>query len=273
MSDKLKKFWLIIYPVLIFVGAQVIVGVNYMFNYFFVSAFTQVGEIDYSLILLLAGIVNSIVFVLLFRRDLNKFPESAQPFRPSIYVVFLIFGICLGISLQVFLSFINYQQYFPDYEEGIQSILEGNQWFNYITVIILAPICEELCFRGIIFKRMRTYFGLVPAVIVSSLLFGLIHINPLQILYAGALGVVMALVYHRSGKIMAPILIHAGFNSLFALGDILEAVNEISPEIAGLIAILFALVGIGFTFALPILLFKKIPFWKYKAFPKRTPPT
>jgi membrane protease YdiL (CAAX protease family) len=51
------------------------------------------------------------------------------------------------------------------------------------------------------------------AVAGQSVLFGLIHGNPLQVFYAAALGIPLALVYHWTGSLSAPILLHMVFNA------------------------------------------------------------
>ena len=77
---------------------------------------------------------------------------------------------------------------------------------------VVAPINEELLFRGVIFRFCRQRFGRAIALTVSGALFGLMHGNWAGFLPLGLLGVALALAYEHSGDIRVPILAHALFN-------------------------------------------------------------
>jgi membrane protease YdiL (CAAX protease family) len=73
------------------------------------------------------------------------------------------------------------------------------------------PFFEEALFRGVLFTWLDSRLGLWPAVLLSSALFGLAHLRTGLATAAatGAVGVVLALAFHSSGSLWAPILIHA----------------------------------------------------------------
>jgi membrane protease YdiL (CAAX protease family) len=82
---------------------------------------------------------------------------------------------------------------------------------------IAAPFVEELTFRGFIFNALRRYLPVWAAVLASAILFGLAHWEPGNagaILPLVAAGVVLALVYWRTGSLVASMLTHAMFNSV-----------------------------------------------------------
>ena len=66
-------------------------------------------------------------------------------------------------------------------------ILEGNMLINFVSMVILAPIVEELVFRKLIIDRTAKY-GQTVAIIASGLMFGLFHGNLNQFAYALVLG-------------------------------------------------------------------------------------
>ena len=78
---------------------------------------------------------------------------------------------------------------------------------------IIPAFSEELLFRGVILSNLRPY-GKGMAVIVSALLFGLMHMNAAQLLYATAAGVVLGLVYIKTNSLWLCVLIHF-CNNLF----------------------------------------------------------
>ncbi len=97
--------------------------------------------------------------------------------------------------------------------------------------IIIAPIIEEVFFRGIAHDRLSRTMNPLLAAVISSLPFALIHGELLSIIVAFAAGFVLAMLYNRYKTILVPISFHMGFN---AFG---YAVSFISGEAAELTAL------------------------------------
>ena len=97
-------------------------------------------------------------------------------------------------------------------------------WLTAISSIVMAPVAEELFFRGLAFRAWSREYGAGPALVGSSVLFGLVHfgLTPLDgfvaelprlaILAAG--GLVLGLLALRTGSLTAPIAAHATMNGL-----------------------------------------------------------
>jgi len=90
-----------------------------------------------------------------------------------------------------------------------------------LVVVVLAPIAEELYFRGILFRSVRDVRGPGVGIAVSAALFGLVHYAPAE--GAGELvlplvmvltGAVLAVLYERSGNLVVPIAAHMAFNAI-----------------------------------------------------------
>tara|TARA_B100000953_G_scaffold18144_1_gene15506 strand:- start:161 stop:943 length:783 start_codon:yes stop_codon:yes gene_type:complete len=107
----------------------------------------------------------------------------------------------------------------------------------FIALVIAAPILEELIFRGIMLDGLLRIYSPTKAVIVSSLLFGLIHLNPAQFVGGALVGGFMGWVYVHTRSVLATILIHAAFNltafteSYFI--DVEEAIDISYAEVLG----------------------------------------
>ncbi|HJC55744.1 MAG TPA: CPBP family intramembrane metalloprotease [Candidatus Eisenbergiella intestinipullorum] len=78
---------------------------------------------------------------------------------------------------------------------------------------VFGPACEEFAFRGILYRGYLKSGNALKAVLLSSLLFGLIHMNFNQAPYAFALGAAMALLMEATGSLLAPMLMHMIFNA------------------------------------------------------------
>lgn len=83
-----------------------------------------------------------------------------------------------------------------------------------INTIIIAPICEEILWRGYFFNILRSRSSTAVAAMTSGLLFGAIHFAVPQFLILSFLGFVLALSYHRSRSLLMPIALHMTFNAI-----------------------------------------------------------
>lgn len=77
---------------------------------------------------------------------------------------------------------------------------------------LLIPVAEELLYRGVVYKRLRLFCGVIPALVLSALLFGIVHANLVQFLYAGILGVLLAFLLEKTNVLYAPVVGHMAAN-------------------------------------------------------------
>jgi uncharacterized protein len=87
--------------------------------------------------------------------------------------------------------------------------------------VIVAPVAEEILFRGYFYGVIRRFGGRLPALLTSSLLFAAIHVHLPSMLGLGLLAVILCLLYERTGSLWATITMHATFNALTILALIL----------------------------------------------------
>ncbi len=125
------------------------------------------------------------------------------------------------------------------FQELIEDFVGGPLWGALLAAVIVAPLTEELLFRGVILRGLLLHYSAPKAIIASSLLFGLVHLNPWQAVGAVALGALFGWWYVRTRSLTLCIFGHA-FNNLIAVlafnfGD-WEPVSDIvgpleSPEL------------------------------------------
>jgi membrane protease YdiL (CAAX protease family) len=85
-------------------------------------------------------------------------------------------------------------------------------------VVILAPVSEEVFLRGYVFRFLAQRAGLASGYVVSAGLFSLIHFNPSGFVVYMAIGLVLAVAYHWSSNLLAPVVGHMGFNAIVLAG-------------------------------------------------------
>ena len=98
---------------------------------------------------------------------------------------------------------------------------------------LIAPVCEELLFRGLLLRSLQRRFSTVVAVSVAALVFALAHpaLDPHWGTFAAvpalfALGAVSGAVAVRRGNLSASILLHIGFNLLTTVGALIDGLKK-----------------------------------------------
>lgn len=111
---------------------------------------------------------------------------------------------------------------FPFMDVGAEALQEvfiennSNILTQLITLLIggvIAPIGEELFFRGFLHNWLRNRLKMWPAILLSSFIFSAFHIIPLQALMAFPVGILTAWLYEKSKSLTAPILVHVTNNT------------------------------------------------------------
>ncbi len=94
----------------------------------------------------------------------------------------------------------------------LQEITQASPlWVNILFAGILAPVMEEIFYRKLVIDRLRP-FGDLPAILLSGLLFGLIHGNFYQFFYAATIGLLFGYVYLHTGKLRYTVALHMCVN-------------------------------------------------------------
>ncbi len=106
----------------------------------------------------------------------------------------------------------------PSDQELVKCFTDGNYSFLLRTVLVLvvlfqAPLLEEPIFRGIIFRGYAKSLPLWAAIALSGAIFAIVHVNAASFIALWFLGAAFALLYHRTGSILAPMTAHFLFNA------------------------------------------------------------
>lgn len=107
----------------------------------------------------------------------------------------------------------------PDWFKALmeKAFLNTTLTDSIIATCILAPLCEELIFRGMVQRGVTRSRGVKSGIFWSAFLFALVHMNPWQSIPAFILGLLFGWVYHRTGCLWLTIFLHCLNNSLSTL--------------------------------------------------------
>lgn len=271
----MKKFWkqlgkAICYFLLYF-GVQNIVGIVYVAAYSFKMSFEAtisggtpdieaitLGATEYLLknqnsLINISGVITIAFLVLFFlirKKNILKETNIVKTKGKNI-----LFGVGLALSLVVTVEFgmsLLPESWLEAYASKSNWLLEGSGFTIFVSTVIMAPLIEELIFRGLMLSRLRKAMPDWGAVLLSALIFGVMHGQIIWIVYAFVLGVVLGFVAVKSESIIPTITLHMVFNFC---GMVLPFL--LSESISGGVCVALAIIGGAITVTLLVIMLKK----------------
>lgn len=145
-------------------------------------------------------------------KDMLEFHPRTISRKPALLCV--LSGICLNLSTSALLAVLPLPEGFlKSYSLGTESLLyTDNIALSLVYIVILAPLCEEMMFRGFLLHTLKRAFPEKAVVIVVTVAFALPHIQPIWIIVALASSCFFTLVRIRYNNLTYPLLMHVGFN-------------------------------------------------------------
>ena len=177
------------------------------------SSFTQNVGLVYGVIgIILFGIWYRSVFIKPFKNRPKNYPAGFS-FHTVVAIVCLAVGLQYICRLVTDLTASVNIEWLTNYNNLMETAgYDSLSILLIIYTIILAPIVEELTFRGLVFRYARHALPFWIANIWQALLFGIIHLNVIQGVYAFTVGLFLGWVCHRGRGIKYSILLHMIFN-------------------------------------------------------------
>lgn len=116
----------------------------------------------------------------------------------------------------------------PNWFNDLMIKMVSKDSYSFATIVVIAPIFEELIFRGIILDGFLKVYSPKKSIIWSSVLFALIHLNPWQAIGAFLIGLFVGWVYYRTQSIIPCILMHFTNNLIAFLIFVLSTNNALT---------------------------------------------
>ena len=140
-------------------------------------------------------------------------PKRSMPFPIWLGTLSLCFALTyvgnwVGILVNTVIGILTGE---PPVNDLANLTVESPLWANLLFGGILAPIMEEVFYRKMMIDRLRRY-GDLPAILLSGVIFGLIHGNFSQFFYAALSGIVLGYVYLKTGKLRYTVGLHMAIN-------------------------------------------------------------
>ena len=183
--------------------------------------FLPIGDIAYNVIYQLfyaTGYMLTFMLPVLFlRRFLRSNGCTVQPMSLSprlspmlVPIVFAGVTVCFSMAQinSAIVDLFGYSDFMSEMMgETVAAMAPYEIVLNFIVISVVPAFCEEFLFRGAILSNCRP-FGRTNAVIISAVLFALMHQNAGQLLYTFAAGIVLGLIYEYTGSIWNCTILH-----------------------------------------------------------------
>ena len=151
------------------------------------------------------------------KRNTTLFAEATLSFETpetGYLIRCVIFGACFSIAISAVLTLVPFPAWLMDsYTGSSEKIFVRTDFLLSLLVIgVTSPLLEEIVFRGYMINRLMTYFTEKQAVWISAAVFGVVHVQPLWVIYATLFGYILGTVSVKKDNIIYAVAIHMGFN-------------------------------------------------------------
>lgn len=207
---------------------------------------------------LLYSVIGLIVFGLWYFKGFVKNKQKVKN-SETFSVTGIIASVLVVVALQFAITagFILAYKIFPNVMENYSQLMESagivnNVFLTVVYAIILGPIIEELCLRGLSYGYLEKS-GIKPifVILISGILFGVMHLNLVQGIYASVLGFILGYIRYKYRTVRFVALVHILFNIMGTYGNVLVSKLDLSEGVSlilggvSLFVLVFALVLIN----------------------------
>ncbi|MEA5039573.1 MAG: type II CAAX endopeptidase family protein [Clostridiaceae bacterium] len=143
-----------------------------------------------------------------------------NPIGPAVGVLCVLAGAAANFWFALAINLLPWPQGWITEYAGNASVLSGTDPVTLLAVILFAPACEELVFRGRIYGYLSEIIPAGAAVILQAVLFGGLHAGKVWMLYAFCVGCVLGYVRKLTGSLRGSLYMHISFNATANLFDL-----------------------------------------------------
>ena len=176
------------------------------------------------------------------RKEISE-QRTATNFKDVLGSLVVGFGICgiSGLWIMLAEQLPSLQKSVEAMNAGAENIAGGNAFGTFMIAVIAAPVVEEILFRGIVLRSIRKFSPVWASILISSVLFGVYHLNIVQAVYATLMGIAAGILYEKKRNLLFPILVHFANNLITMLQGF--APSEVNELISIFILIMIAPAG------------------------------
>lgn len=254
MNSPIFKSWNVIYPIFIY-----FVATNLSMSLFtMLAVFLGANPEEQYMALQTASIAVTIPFIAhYYQKDKNEptvfwehmdleIEKKSMAKRILNGILMFLAGAAAGATLNNLLILSGLEEVSESFQQVNQYFFAGGILFELLGACLLTPFLEELLYRGVVYGRLcdmmildneektdrgkkRERVSRILAIVISALLFGVIHMNLVQFIYAGILGILLAWFMEKTGHFYGAFLAHMGANLMAVLRVEVPAFSWMKP--------------------------------------------
>ena len=155
---------------------------------------------------------DKLLYTVFHQRMFYELKEVTKKQRYKVAGLTVLCSIFAALALNNILTLTGISKMSQGYQQATEHFFAGNVFYEVVGVGILIPIVEELLYRGIVYGKLCDWIGIQKAAILSSLIFGILHFNLVQFIYAFFMGILLVFFLEKNHSLFGSILAHIAAN-------------------------------------------------------------
>ena len=177
-STKIRNIWDALYPVALYVVVSDCV-------YMLLTLAIGENTISPMALQILTALLSSPSIVYPYFSDRRGQPREMREKKLFRLLLVCAAAVCLSVSLNNLILMTDLKEQSETYQKVNASFFSSTVWVELFGTSVVTPILEEMLYRGLVYNRLKRSGRTGMAIVISGLIFGLIHFNLVQFLYAG----------------------------------------------------------------------------------------
>ena len=180
-------------------------------------------------ILIASGLLTILVFFIVAKIRKKKFTQTVglTKFKGATIAPIILGGIGFNFAISYLMNLIPFpESWIESYQASSSELLGGTGIALWISVVIMAPLVEELTFRGFMYTRLKQGMPKWIAIVVTSLIFGCVHGTIIWAMYTFVFSLALIAILERTKSTWACVLFHMSFNLVGAIMSTWPVVGE-----------------------------------------------
>jgi membrane protease YdiL (CAAX protease family) len=204
----------------------------------------------------LEGIISLLVIYFIRRKITKKTSLNIQ--YPSLKIIPFVMTGTVAITIGIVFPFSDLIPMPEIVAEAFKEAIGHTSIYTFILMVIVAPVLEELAFRGIMLDGMLSKYSPLKSILISSILFGIVHLNPWQFIDGFIVGIFIGWIYYKTQNVSFAIIVHASVNAIGYICNFFPGYNTTVELFGGLRNYILVILSSLFILTVCVFILKKL---------------
>lgn len=175
---------------------------------------------------IVSGCISILLFALIFKVKKTSLSEMAyvNKMPPRFIITMIVMGVSTAYFIATAFSLLSLSGLIPEswletQDNAYDYVNESSELLKFLSVGLIAPLVEEILFRGLILGTLKKEMHPWLAIVISALIFGAAHGTPIGFIYATALGIIMGWLFVKFDSVLPGFLFHMAYNTTLSFSE------------------------------------------------------